>query len=81
MGVVPSIPQAVPVPSLVGLAWMGFELWRVRRLTAGMARARARGDDAAADRWRARAERAVADLDRAQVRARPRRPLRRPRNP
>lgn len=79
MRVVPAIPQAVPVPSLVGLAWMGFELWRMRRLTAGMERARARGDHEAADRWLARAERALADLDRAQARARPRRPPRRPR--
>jgi hypothetical protein len=78
MRVVPAIPQAVPLPSLMGLALLTFEVWRLRRLTAGMARARERGEDAAADRWRARAERAVADLDHAQARAHPRRPPRLP---
>lgn len=79
MHIVPSIPQAVPVPSLLGLAFLTFEVWRMRRLTAGMARARVRGDDEAADRWRTRAERAIADLDRAQAWARPRGPPRRKR--
>ncbi|MCK2056685.1 hypothetical protein [Methylobacterium sp. 37f] len=77
MRVVPAIPQAVPIPSLAGLAWMGFELCRMRRITAGLGRARARSDEAAAERWLARADRALADLDRAQARMRPRRMPRR----
>jgi hypothetical protein len=79
MRVVPSIPQAVPVPSLPALVWMGFELWRMRRVQAGLDRARARGDDEAVLRWLHRVDRALADLDRAQARMRPRRPPRRPR--
>lgn len=77
MRTVPAIPQTVPVPSLVGLARMSFELWRMRRITTGLARAEARGDEDAVDRWLARATKALADLDRAQVRMRPRRRPRR----
>lgn len=77
MRTVPAIPQIVPVPSLVGLAQMSFELWRMRRITTGLARAEARGDEDAVARWLARATRAVADLDRAQVQMRPRRQPRR----
>jgi predicted short-subunit dehydrogenase-like oxidoreductase (DUF2520 family) len=79
MRVVPAIPQAVPVPSLLGLARIGFETWRLRRIAAGLARANARGDANAARRWLARVEGALADLDRAQDRLRPRRAPRRSR--
>ncbi|MCJ2043790.1 hypothetical protein MKK58_04460 [Methylobacterium sp. J-078] len=52
---------------------MSFEMWRLRRIAAGLARANARGDASAARRWLARVDGALADLDRAQDRLRPRR--------
>ena len=73
MRVVPAIPQAAPVPSFLGLARIGFETWRLRRIAAGLARANARGDANAARRWLARVEDALEDLDQAQHRLRPRR--------
>lgn len=68
MRTVPSIRQPEPTPSLFGLALVGFELWRLHRITAGLARANARGDSEAAARWFTRGTWAVADLDRAQSR-------------
>lgn len=76
MGAAPFIRQGDPLPSLLGLAMAGFELWRLRRVTAGLARANARGDSAAAARWLIRGVRAVADLDKAQDRIRPQRRIR-----
>ena len=73
MRVVPAIPQAASVPSFVGLARMGFEMWRLRRIAAGLGRATARGDADAAWRWLARVEGALADLDQVQDQLRPRR--------
>ena len=70
---VPAIPQAMPSPSFLALARMGFEMWRLRRIAAGLARANARGDANAARRWLARVEGALPDLDRAQDQLRPRR--------
>lgn len=72
MRTVPAVPQTAPVPSLLGLARLGFEMWRLRRISAGLARANARGDANAARRWLARVDGALADLDRAQDRLRPR---------
>jgi hypothetical protein len=72
MRVVPAIPQATPVPSLIGLARIGFETWRLRRIAIGLARANARGDANAARRWLARVKGALADLNLAQDRLYPR---------
>lgn len=72
MRVVPAIPQEAPVPSLAGLICTGLGIWRLRRVTAGLARANARNDTEAALRWLARVDGALADLDRAQARMRPR---------
>ena len=73
MRVVPAIPQEVPAPSLMGLICTGLGIWRLRRVTGGLARANARNDTDAARRWLARVDGALADLDRAQARMRPRR--------
>jgi hypothetical protein len=73
MRVVPAIPQEAPAPSLVSLICAGLGIWRLRRVTAGLARANARGDTDAARRWLARVDGAFADLNRAQDRLRPRR--------
>lgn len=73
MRVVPAIPQAPATPSLLGLARLHIEMWRLRRIAAGLARANARGDANAARRWLARVDGALADLDLARDRLRPRR--------
>jgi hypothetical protein len=75
MRVVPSIRQAEPAPSLVlSLAaslWVKVEVWRLRRIHAGLLRAERRGDAEALARWVTRGNRVVADLDTVRFAGKP----------
>lgn len=58
--------------SIPAILLLRFNLWRLRRVTAGLKRARARGDVEAASRWLARGLKACADLEASQVECRQR---------
>ncbi|MCJ2132167.1 hypothetical protein [Methylobacterium sp. E-045] len=55
------------LPSLPAILLLRFNLWRLRRVTAGLKRAQARGDEKAASRWLTRGLKACADLEASQV--------------
>lgn len=66
MRTVPAIRQRRPLPTLGDLmALLGtrYDVWRLRRINAGLQRAKARGDAPAVARWASRGERALADLE------------------
>ena len=49
--------------ALGDLARLAFSSWRLRRVTAGLHRAAARGDDRALARWAARGRRALDEAE------------------
>lgn len=57
-----------PLPSLPAVLLLRFNLWRLRRVTAGLRRAQERGDEKAASRWLKRGLKACEDLEASQAR-------------
>jgi len=63
---VPAIRERRAAPTLgdlVSLLGAGYGAWRLRRITSGLQRAAARGDQPAVARWASRGDRALADLE------------------
>lgn len=67
MRVVPAIRQRVPAPSLSAIIRLRLNLWRLRRISAGLERAQARGDEAGFSRWLARGFKACDDLEASRL--------------
>lgn len=66
MRTAPAIRERRAAPSLgdlVTILGAQFDAWRLRRITAGLRRATARGDEVAVARWAGRGDRALADLE------------------
>lgn len=66
MRTAPAIRERRAAPGLgdlVAILGAQFDAWRLRRITAGLRRAAARGDEMAVARWAARGDRALADLE------------------
>lgn len=64
------------LPSIPAILLLRFNLWRLRRVTAGLKRAQERGDEEAASRWLKRGLKACADLEASQASCKPSRRFR-----